>query len=182
MYENIQFLSQREKDLFEQKFAVPKTRSQEIYSSMLRNKNKKIKWILEVRDFMNPFDINSPGVRKEHQVVMRAGGEKVLDKITRILFRGGLARLHANHALSAAALGTIGTDICALDEAVVGECDDHRLVSNEILDGHFTFVWRQLGAARRGILLSDGGQLILDDGEHARLFRQDVQQVLDFDN
>ena len=42
MYENIQFLSQREKDLFEQKFAVPKTRSQEIYSSMLRNKNKKI--------------------------------------------------------------------------------------------------------------------------------------------
>jgi phosphate starvation-inducible PhoH-like protein len=42
MYENIHHLSQNEKDLFEQKFAVPKTRSQEIYSSMLRNKNKKI--------------------------------------------------------------------------------------------------------------------------------------------
>ena len=42
MYENIQHLSQNEKDLFEQKFAVPKTRSQEIYASMLRNKNKKI--------------------------------------------------------------------------------------------------------------------------------------------
>ena len=42
MYENIQHLSQNEKDLFEQKFAVPKTGSQEIYSSMLRNKNKKI--------------------------------------------------------------------------------------------------------------------------------------------
>lgn len=42
MYENIQHLSQREQDLFEQKFAVPKTKAQEIYSSMLRNKNKKI--------------------------------------------------------------------------------------------------------------------------------------------
>ena len=42
MYENIHHLSQNEKDLFEKKFAVPKTRSQEIYASMLRNKNKKI--------------------------------------------------------------------------------------------------------------------------------------------
>ena len=41
MYENIQHLSQREQDLFEQKFAVPKTKAQEIYSSMLRNKKKK---------------------------------------------------------------------------------------------------------------------------------------------
>ena len=41
-YENIQYLSQKEKDNFDQKFAVPKTRGQEIYSSMLRNKNKKI--------------------------------------------------------------------------------------------------------------------------------------------
>lgn len=42
MYENIHFLSQNEKDNFEKKFAVPKTRSQEIYASMLRNRNKKI--------------------------------------------------------------------------------------------------------------------------------------------
>jgi len=42
MYANMQHLSQTEKNLFEQKFAVPKTRSQEIYASMLRNKNKKI--------------------------------------------------------------------------------------------------------------------------------------------
>jgi phosphate starvation-inducible PhoH-like protein len=41
-YENMQYLSQKEKDSFDQKFAVPKTRSQEIYASMLRNKNKKI--------------------------------------------------------------------------------------------------------------------------------------------
>lgn len=42
MYENLQYLSQKEKDLFEQKFARPKTRSQEIYASTLRSKTKKI--------------------------------------------------------------------------------------------------------------------------------------------
>jgi len=42
MYENMQHLSQNEKDLFEQKFARPKTRGQEIYASTLRSKTKKI--------------------------------------------------------------------------------------------------------------------------------------------
>ena len=42
MYENMQYLSQKEKDLFESKFARPKTRSQEIYASTLRSKSKKI--------------------------------------------------------------------------------------------------------------------------------------------
>jgi phosphate starvation-inducible protein PhoH len=42
IYENMQHLSQNEKDLFEQKFARPKTKSQEIYASTLRSKSKKI--------------------------------------------------------------------------------------------------------------------------------------------
>ena len=42
MYENMQHLSQNEKNLFEQKFARPKTRSQEIYASTLRSKTKKV--------------------------------------------------------------------------------------------------------------------------------------------
>jgi phosphate starvation-inducible PhoH-like protein len=41
-YENMQYLSQKEKDDFEQKFTRPKTKSQEIYASMLRSKSKKI--------------------------------------------------------------------------------------------------------------------------------------------
>jgi len=36
VYENMQYLSQREKYEFEDKFTHPKTRSQEIYISMLR--------------------------------------------------------------------------------------------------------------------------------------------------
>ena len=42
MYVNMHHLSQKEKDLFESKFARPKTRSQEIYASTLRSRAKKI--------------------------------------------------------------------------------------------------------------------------------------------
>jgi len=42
IYENMQYLSQKERDLFEQKFTAPKTKSQEVYTSMLKSKSKKI--------------------------------------------------------------------------------------------------------------------------------------------
>lgn len=42
VYENMQYLSAKERDLFEKKFTQPKNRSQEIYVSMLRAKAKKI--------------------------------------------------------------------------------------------------------------------------------------------
>ena len=41
-YENIQYLSQHEKDNFELKFSRPKGKSQEMYASTLRSKAKKI--------------------------------------------------------------------------------------------------------------------------------------------
>jgi phosphate starvation-inducible PhoH-like protein len=42
LYENFQYLSPAERDLFDQKFTKPKTKSQEIYYSMLKAKSKKI--------------------------------------------------------------------------------------------------------------------------------------------
>lgn len=42
IYENFQYLSTGERELFDQKFTKPKTNSQEIYASMLKAKNKKI--------------------------------------------------------------------------------------------------------------------------------------------
>jgi phosphate starvation-inducible protein PhoH len=42
IYENMQYLSTKERDEFETKFCQPKNRSQEIYSSMLRSRAKKI--------------------------------------------------------------------------------------------------------------------------------------------
>ena len=42
LYENIHYLSPNEHEQFEQKFTKPKTKSQEIYASMLKAKSKKI--------------------------------------------------------------------------------------------------------------------------------------------
>jgi len=42
LYENIQYLSQKEKALFEQKFTIPKNFSQERYTGLLKQKSKKI--------------------------------------------------------------------------------------------------------------------------------------------
>jgi phosphate starvation-inducible PhoH-like protein len=42
VYENFQYLSHGERELFDQKFTRPKTNSQEIYNSMLKAKSKKI--------------------------------------------------------------------------------------------------------------------------------------------
>jgi phosphate starvation-inducible PhoH-like protein len=42
IYENFQYLSHAEREQFDQKFTKPKNNSQEIYSSMLKAKNKKI--------------------------------------------------------------------------------------------------------------------------------------------
>jgi len=42
IYENFQYLSAGERELFDQKFTKPKTNSQEVYASMLKAKNKKI--------------------------------------------------------------------------------------------------------------------------------------------
>lgn len=42
MYENYQYLSPNEKNIFESKFTKPKNNSQEIYNTLLRQKSKKI--------------------------------------------------------------------------------------------------------------------------------------------
>jgi phosphate starvation-inducible PhoH-like protein len=42
IYENIQYLSPKERQLFDQKFTPPKNQSQEKYAEILRNKHKKI--------------------------------------------------------------------------------------------------------------------------------------------
>ena len=41
-FENIKYMSQKDKSIFESKFSKPKNRNQEQYEMMLKNKNKKI--------------------------------------------------------------------------------------------------------------------------------------------
>ena len=61
------------------------------------------------------------------------------------------------------------------------ERDDDALVGDKILDRHVAFVRHEVRAAWGGVLVLDGRQLVLDDGEHAFLAGEDVHQVLNFD-
>ena len=47
---------------------------------------------------------------KEHQIIVRARSEKMLDEIAFLFLSGALARGHADHALAAASLRAISAD------------------------------------------------------------------------
>ena len=59
------------------------------------------------------------------------------------------------------------------------ESDDDTLVGDEILDRHVALVGNNVGAARRGVLVPDLRQVVLDDGQHTVFAGNDVHQVLD---
>ena len=133
-----------------------------------------------VGNLMDALDIDAAGVGEEHEVIVRAGGEEVLDKILVLARRRrSLAGGHADDALAAAALGAIGADGGALDQAGVGDGDDDAFVGDEVFDGDLAFVGDQLGEARGGVFGFDLAQLVLDDGEDAGFLGQDVEQILD---
>ena len=61
-----------------------------------------------VGDFMHAPDVHTTGVGEEHQVIMRAGGEEVLDEVLGLALNDRfLASAHADHALATAALGSV---------------------------------------------------------------------------
>ena len=55
---------------------------------------------------MHSLDIHPARVRKEHQIIVRAGGEQMLDEIAGLVSCAFPGR-HADDALAAAALGAI---------------------------------------------------------------------------
>ena len=109
---------------------------------------------------------------------MSARGEEMFDEIL-VLFRGALARRHADHALAAAALRAVGTDVRALDQSVVRESDDDALVRNQIFNGNLAFVRDQVRHAGGGVLLFDGPQLGLDDVHDPGFLGEDIEQIFD---
>ena len=132
-----------------------------------------------VGNFVDAFDIHAPGVGKEHQVIVGAGREKVLDEIA-VLLGLALARGHADDAFAAAALGAVGTDVGPLDQAGVGDGDDDAFVRDEVFNGDLAFVGHDLAQARRGVFLFDLLQFLFDDGHHALFFCEDIEEVFDF--
>lgn len=127
----------------------------------------------------NPLHVAASALGKENKVVVRGGGEEILDEVA-VLFLFGLAGGHADHALAAAFLGAERAHERALDEAVVGEGDNDSLVGNKVFDGHLAFVGNDLGAAWSGVFALNFEEFVLDDGEDAFFLGKDVEEILDF--
>ena len=121
-------------------------------------------------DLKDALDVAPAFLGEEHEVIVRGGGEEVLDEIA-VLLRLPFAGLHAHDAFAAAALGAVGGDGGALEEAVVGDGDDGALIGDEVLHGDLALRGGDLGAARVAVLLLNLAQLVLDDFQDALFFR-----------
>ena len=124
------------------------------------------------------LDIAATALSEEHEVVVRGGGEEILDEVA-VLFLLGLAGRHADDAFAAAFLGAEGTDECAFDKAVVRKGDDHTFVGDEVFDSHLALLRNDLCAARGGVFSLNLAEFILDDREDAFLAGENVHEVFD---
>ena len=104
----------------------------------------------------------------------------MLDEIVGFALGGGLC-LHAFEAFAAAALQAVFAGGSAFHISAVGKRDDHRVIGDEILDGDFAGLGKDRAFARGGMFVADRAKLVLDDGKHADLAGEDVEQVLDVD-
>src|SRR5260370_18683349 len=91
-----------------------------------------------LRNLVNFCDVGASRFREKHQIVVRRGGEKMLDEIAFLFLGRAFARGHTDHALAAAALRAKGAHSCALDETAVGDAGDAAVVFDEILPFHLT--------------------------------------------
>ena len=103
---------------------------------------------------------------------MRRGDEEAGDEIL-------LARLHAGAAFATAPLRAVGRERHALDVTGVRDGHDHVLALDQVLVFHLAFLIEDHGAARRGEVALDGGELVLDDRLDARARAQDVEIIGD---
>ena len=135
-----------------------------------------------VGNLVHAPDVHTASGGEKHEVVVRAGGEEMLDEVLGFALHDGvLAGAHADDALAASALGAVRADIGALDEAVVRESDDDAFVGDEVLNRHVALVGDDVGAARRGVLFFNLYDAFFDDGQHAIFAGDDVHQILDLD-
>ncbi len=103
----------------------------------------------------------------------------MLDEVALLVLSRAFACGHADDTFAAAALRAKCTDGGALDEAAVRNADDAAFVRDEIFHVNLTLVPRELGQARRPVLIANFAQLLLDDRENALFLRQNVLQIFD---
>src|SRR5438552_3889927 len=123
-------------------------------------------------DLVDLQPVHLAEVGEEEEVRVRGGDEEVFDDVF-------LFRLHASHALAAAALAAVGLDVRALDVARARDSDDHLLVGEEVLDGEVGRAVDDLRAPGVAILVADGDQFLLDDGHELGVGGEDALQLVD---
>ena len=84
---------------------------------------------------IDALDVTAAVCGEEHQVVVRRRGEEMLDEIVCPPRVAPSRAVMPITPFAAAALGAVGGDGGALDEAVVRDRDDDAFVRDEILDG-----------------------------------------------
>src|SRR5215831_19150815 len=119
---------------------------------------------------LEPVDLAA--IREEEQVRMGGGDEEIGDDV---LF----LRLHAGHALAAAALAPIGLDVGALDVAGARDRDHHLLVGQQVLDRQLGGLGQDLGAPHVAVLVLDRQELGPDDRHQLGVGGQDALELLD---
>ena len=128
---------------------------------------------------MHPLDIAATGLCEENEVIVRAGGEEMLDEVSFLGLVLSLSGGHADNPFASAALGAVGAHGSTLDEALVGDGDDATLIGDEVLDGDLSLLGDEFGEARAGVLLFDRLEFVLDDGKNSVLTGENIEQVLD---
>src|SRR5438105_1471721 len=123
-------------------------------------------------DLVDLQPVHLAEVGEEEEVRVRGGDEEVFDDVF-------LFRLHASHALAAAALAAVGLDVRALDVARARDGDHHLLVGEEILDRQLRRLGENLGAPRVRVPLFDLEQLPFDDAHQLGVRGQDALELLD---
>src|SRR5690606_35969968 len=108
----------------------------------------------------------------EEDVVVGLRREEVLDEIV-------VVGIRTDDTLAAALLGAELGDAGALDEAGVGDGDDHALVGDDVLHAEVAHVGHDLGFAGGGVFAAGGEEFLLDDVEQAAFGVEDGAQLLD---
>ncbi|MND56575.1 hypothetical protein D3C80_476840 [compost metagenome] len=122
------------------------------------------------RQAVDLFLVDDATRREEQNRRMGVDHEQARDEIL-------VTRRHAGAALAATTLGAIGRKRHALDIAKMRYRDDHVFAGDEVFIVHVEAGIHDLGAARRAEFVTDGCELILDDGLDADARRQDVEII-----
>ena len=123
-------------------------------------------------DIPDSQPIDFAGLGEHQQVTVGGGDEEVLDKVV-------LARFERHAALAGAALAAIGIHRSALEVAVVGDGNHHRLVRHQVFDLDLLRALDNLGAALVAELLLHRAQLLGNHRAQPGVGVEDFLQLLD---